>query len=186
MTLVPAETPVTTPELLTVATPGEADVHGVVAWGVAVPVNVVVLPAQALNVPDMVGSALIVTVADTEQPLSLLKVITLVPTETAVTIPALSIVATPGEADDHGVVGCGVCEPVSVVVPPIQTLNVPDIVKLLKTLKYTVEGAEAQPPAVVTTTVASCGADAHEAKVIVGFLIVVDENTAPGEVLVQA
>ena len=40
MTDVPAETPVTTPALLTVATPVFEDVHGVVAAGVPDPINV--------------------------------------------------------------------------------------------------------------------------------------------------
>ncbi|MBK9459744.1 MAG: hypothetical protein IPN94_09990 [Sphingobacteriales bacterium] len=59
----PAETPVTTPVELTVATLVEADAQGVVASGVPEPIKVVVAPIQALNVPVIVGKALIVTVA---------------------------------------------------------------------------------------------------------------------------
>ena len=63
MTLLPAVTPVTTPVLLTVATAGVADTHGLTAAGAAEPVKLVVLPTQALNVPVIVGVALTVTVA---------------------------------------------------------------------------------------------------------------------------
>jgi hypothetical protein len=69
ITLVPAETPVTTPELFIVATPGVADAHGVVASGVAEPVSVVVNPAHTDSVPDIVGKALTVTVAVIIHPL---------------------------------------------------------------------------------------------------------------------
>jgi hypothetical protein len=67
--LVPALTPVTTPALFTVATPGVAEIHGFTAAGVPDPVNVVVAPTQTVNVPVMVGSALTVTVAVLLQPL---------------------------------------------------------------------------------------------------------------------
>lgn len=63
ITLVPAATPVTTPALLTVATAGLAEIHGLTAAGVPEPVNVVVAPTQTVNVPVMVGAALTVTVA---------------------------------------------------------------------------------------------------------------------------
>lgn len=63
MTDVPAETPVTTPVLLTVATPVLDDVHGLVAEGVPDPLSVVTDPAHTVNVPVMVGNAFTVTVA---------------------------------------------------------------------------------------------------------------------------
>jgi len=66
---VPAETPVTKPVLLTVATPVDAEAHGVVASAVAEPVNCVVEPTQTLKVPVIVGNGLTVTVAFTVQPL---------------------------------------------------------------------------------------------------------------------
>ena len=62
MTLVPAVTPVTTPLLVTVATPVLADTHGLVVAAVADPVNVVVLPTHTLVVPLIVGRALTVTI----------------------------------------------------------------------------------------------------------------------------
>ncbi len=64
MTAVPAETPVTTPKLLTVATAVLPDAHGVVGCAVAEPLNVLVAPTQADRVPPMVGTLiLIVTLA---------------------------------------------------------------------------------------------------------------------------
>ena len=41
--------------LLTVATPGVADTQGLDTAAVAVPVNYVVAPTQAVNVPPIVG-----------------------------------------------------------------------------------------------------------------------------------
>ena len=64
ITDVPALTPVTSPVLLIVATLVDADDHGVVASAVAEPDNCVVLPTQALNVPVIVGSGLIVITAE--------------------------------------------------------------------------------------------------------------------------
>ena len=55
ITLVPAETPVTTPALVIVATPVEADTHGLETAAVPDPVNVVVKPTQTLKVPLIVG-----------------------------------------------------------------------------------------------------------------------------------
>ena len=59
----PAATPVTTPALLTVATAGVADIHGLDAAGVPDPVNVVVDPIHTLKVPVIVGRTLTVIVA---------------------------------------------------------------------------------------------------------------------------
>ena len=64
MTDVPALTPVTSPVLLIVATPVDADDHGEVASAVAEPDNCVVLPTQALSVPVIVGNGLTVMIAD--------------------------------------------------------------------------------------------------------------------------
>ena len=61
ITLVPAETDVTNPDGLTVATPVVAETHGLITAGVPEPVNCVVEPRQKLSVPVMVGSALTVT-----------------------------------------------------------------------------------------------------------------------------
>ena len=71
ITLVPFETPVTTPVLLTVATAGVADTHGLTAAGAPEPVHGVVLPVATLAAPVMVGSAFTVTVAVIVQPLLL-------------------------------------------------------------------------------------------------------------------
>ena len=67
MTLVPAVTPVTHPVSLTVATAGVADNQLLPAVG-AEPVNCVVAPIQAVNVPLIVGSAKMVTISITGQP----------------------------------------------------------------------------------------------------------------------
>ena len=61
MTLLPAVTPVTTPVLLTVATAGVADTHGLTAAAVGDPVSGVVLATHTFSVPVTVGSALIVS-----------------------------------------------------------------------------------------------------------------------------
>tara|TARA_R110002124_G_scaffold158197_3_gene325300 strand:+ start:76 stop:279 length:204 start_codon:yes stop_codon:yes gene_type:complete len=57
ITLVPAETPITTPELLTVATLGVEDVHGFVVLGAPEPVNEVVEPTHTVGLPEIVGVA---------------------------------------------------------------------------------------------------------------------------------
>jgi hypothetical protein len=64
MTDVPALMPVTSPVLLIVATPVDADDQGVVASAVAEPDNCVVLLTQALSVPVIVGSGLMVMIAE--------------------------------------------------------------------------------------------------------------------------
>lgn len=71
MVLVPEAIPVTNPVLLTVATAVFEDVHGVVADGVADPVNCVVEFTHAVKVPVMLGRALTVTTAVTMHPLVL-------------------------------------------------------------------------------------------------------------------
>ena len=71
ITEVPAATPDTTPEEETVATEVVAEVQGFEEAAVPDPVNVVDAPKQADTVPEMVGSALIVTVCVAVQPLLL-------------------------------------------------------------------------------------------------------------------
>ena len=71
ITEVPADTPVTTPEVEIVATPVDAETQALDVAAVAEPVNVVLAPIQAFVVPVMVGKALIVTVCVAEQPLLL-------------------------------------------------------------------------------------------------------------------
>ena len=76
MVVVPAETPETTPELLTVATAILLDDQGVVGLAVPEPVNVLVAPTQADDVPLIVGEAftVIVLVAVFVQPLAAVPV----------------------------------------------------------------------------------------------------------------
>jgi hypothetical protein len=59
---VPADTPVTNPVLLTVATDVFDDTHGLKAAAVALPVSWVVRPKQSFNVPVIVGSGFTVMV----------------------------------------------------------------------------------------------------------------------------
>ena len=77
ITLVPAETPVTKPVALTVATLGVAEVQGVVAWAVAEPVNCVVEATTTLRVPVIVGNGFTVIIVVPE------FVVQPVPVETA-------------------------------------------------------------------------------------------------------
>ena len=67
----PADTPVTTPVLLIVATPVFDDTHGFTAAAVAEPVKASVAPTQIGPVPVIVGKAFIVTLAVVVQPLLL-------------------------------------------------------------------------------------------------------------------
>jgi hypothetical protein len=69
MTLLPPATPVTTPVLLTVATPGVPDTHGLVAAAVPDPAKAVVKPTQTDSVPVIVGAGFTVTVAVVLHPL---------------------------------------------------------------------------------------------------------------------
>jgi hypothetical protein len=70
MVAVPGVTPVTTPVLLTVATPGLDEVHGVAA-GVPEPVRVMVEPLHTAVGPEMVGCAVTVIVMVFAHPLLL-------------------------------------------------------------------------------------------------------------------
>ena len=63
MILVPTDTPDTTPELLTVATLGDAETQGIVEAAEPEPVKAVVVFVVTVNVPEIVGSYT-VTVAD--------------------------------------------------------------------------------------------------------------------------
>ena len=133
--LVPADTPVTTPELFTVATPGVAEAHGVVPSGEADPVNVVVNPTQTLNVPVIVGNALTVIVAVCVQPILFVKVITLVPAEIPVTKPVLSTIAIPGVFDTHGEAAAGVSIEFNGVVELTHTFKFPVIADALQSVR---------------------------------------------------
>ena len=124
----PAETPVTTPLLLTLATAVFDETQGVVVAAVAEPVSVVVKPAQTVSVPVIVGSAFTVTVAVMIQPFELVYVITEVPTATPVTTPVLFTVATAVFEETQGFVADGAADPLSTVVEAIQTSKVPVMV----------------------------------------------------------
>ena len=127
ITLVPEATPVTRPVLLTVATPVDADTHGVVEAAVPEPASWVVDPTHEVRVPVIEGKELTVTVAVVLHPPPLVKVITLVPAATPVTRPVPLTVATVVVPDTQGVVVAAVPEPVSCVIAPAQTVKVPVI-----------------------------------------------------------
>ena len=67
ITLVPAETAVTRPDIFTVATPGLADTQGETGSAVPDPVNWVVDPMHTSRVPVMVGKAFTVTAVASEE-----------------------------------------------------------------------------------------------------------------------
>ena len=69
MVAVPVATPVTIPVALTVAIAVFEELQGLVVAGIPLPVNCVVNPAHADNVPVTVGNAFIVTVAVALPPL---------------------------------------------------------------------------------------------------------------------
>ena len=134
----PAETPVTTPALVTVAMAGLLLAHVPPVVGE----SVVVEPVQILVAPVIlaVGSALTVTGdvgAETQPVVVLVKEKVTLPAETPVTTPALVTVATAGLLLDHvpPVVG------VRVVVEPTQILLPPEI--LTTGIALTVTGAVA-------------------------------------------
>ena len=56
MILVPTDTPETTPELLTVATLGDAETQGIVEAAEPEPVKAVVVFVVTVKVPEIVGS----------------------------------------------------------------------------------------------------------------------------------
>ena len=69
MIVEPVETPVTKPVLLIVATPVDADIHGLLIAGEPEPVSCVVEPMLVAKIPVIVGgdeTALIVTVKGAE------------------------------------------------------------------------------------------------------------------------
>ena len=111
---VPAATPVTNPDVLTIARVG---VELLQVPPVVVSVKAVVLPTQTLLVPPIaagaVGRAYTVTVEGVLHPPLLVKVITLVPASTPVTRPVPLTVATVVVPDTHGVVVAAVPDPIN-------------------------------------------------------------------------
>ena len=71
MTLVPFDTPVTTPVLLTVATAGVPDTHGLTTAGVPNPMSVIGVPRQVAAGPLINGRLFTVIVLVIVQPLLL-------------------------------------------------------------------------------------------------------------------
>jgi hypothetical protein len=137
---VPAETPVTNPLALTVATVAFEVDHAFEVAGEAEPVNCVIPLTQIILVPLTVGSAFTVNDVVVEHPLTSVYVIVVVPVEREVTNPVAFTVATAGFEDVHGVTAAGVPDPLNCVVDAIHPDNVPDIVG--KALKVTTVVAE--------------------------------------------
>lgn len=125
MVVVPADTPVTTPVLLIVATPVLDDTQGLDAAGLADPVNVMVDPTQTTDGPVMVGRALTVTGTEAEQLLLLVNVMVAVPGLLPVTTPVELTVATVELELTHGLDAAGVPVAERLIVDPTQTLPGP-------------------------------------------------------------
>jgi hypothetical protein len=92
------------------------------------PANIVVLPTQVVNTPEMVDNAVMITVLEIEQPREFVNVIVEVPDETPVIKPAEDIVDTAIFELIHGFKVAAVPEPVNDVVAPTQAESVPVIV----------------------------------------------------------
>ena len=126
--VVPGLTPVTNPEPFTIATAVLEELQGFVIAGVVFPVNCVVVLAQIIKFPVMVGNGFTVIVTVVWQPLELVYVIEVVPALTVVTKPVLSTVATAELDEVHALDEAAVALPVNWVEFPIHTFNVPVIV----------------------------------------------------------
>jgi hypothetical protein len=111
-----------------------ADTHGFTAAGTPDPVNVVVLPTQAVKVPVIVGSGLTVSTCVAVLPLLSVYVIVVVPVVTVLNTPPLVIVATPGALDTYGLTAAGIPEPTNVIELPRHTSAGPLMVGTLLTV----------------------------------------------------
>ena len=109
----PAATPTTAPELLTVATPVFDDDHGVIVDGFVVALKLTFDPTQIDDDPVMIGNGFTVTVVVLAHPLLFVYVIVVVPTDKAVTNPLVLTVATDVAELVQGLVTAAVPEPVS-------------------------------------------------------------------------
>jgi len=103
------------------------DTHGLVVAAVALPDNVILDPTQTVLFPVIVGFALMVIVAVTEQLLLFVYVIVVVPALTPVTRPFVTV-ATAVLLEVHGFVVAGEPDPVNCIVDPTQTGELPEIV----------------------------------------------------------
>jgi hypothetical protein len=104
------------------------DIQGFKVAEMPEPANIVVLPTQVVNTPEMVDNAVMITVLEIEQPREFVYVIVEVPDETPVIKPAEDIVATAIFELIHGFKAAAVLEPVNDVVAPTQAESVPVIV----------------------------------------------------------
>jgi len=111
--VLPAATPTTPPELLTVAIPVFDDDHGVVVDGFVVALKLTFDPTQIDDDPVITGNGFTITVTFLAQPLVFVYVMILLPTDTVVTNPPELIVATLVVAEIQGFVVAAVALPVS-------------------------------------------------------------------------
>jgi len=110
---VPAATPTTAPEPLTVATFVFEEDHGEVVDGFVVALKFTFDPTQIDDEPVMIGNGFTVNVAVLEHPLLSVYVIVVVPTDNAVTNPLMVTVATDVAELVQGLIAAAVPEPVS-------------------------------------------------------------------------
>ena len=110
---VPAATPTTAPELLTVATLVFDDDHGVLVAGFVVALKLTFDPTQIDDDPVITGNGFTITVTFLTQPLVFVCVMILVPTDTVETNPPVLTVATLVVAETQGFVVAAVALPVN-------------------------------------------------------------------------
>ena len=111
--VVPPLIPVTNPVLFTVATLVLEELQGFVVAAVALPINCVVVLAQIIRFPVIVGYGFTVTETEVWQPFVLVYVIVVVPALTPVTKPVLETVATAVLEEIHALVDDAVALPVN-------------------------------------------------------------------------
>lgn len=105
---VPAETPLTTPVNVTVATEISEETQGFTRADAILLDSDVVSPWQRLNVPVIMASALTVIISVLVQPFNPVKVIVVVPAATPVTTPLALMVATVKSEETHGLSAAGI------------------------------------------------------------------------------
>jgi hypothetical protein len=127
---VPAATPTTAPEPLTVATFVFEEDHGVVVNGFVVALKLTFDPTQIEDDPVITGNGFTITVTFLIQPLVFVYVIILVPNDEVVTNPPALTAATLVVAETHGFVVAAVALPVSwlvlfkqIIVSPVMVGN---------------------------------------------------------------
>lgn len=117
---VPAETPVTNPELDTVATVVFSDTHAFEPASISAPVNWMFDPAHKAVLPLTTGRSFTVNVFDATQPLLSVYEMILVPKLVPLSNPLLFTTAIIGLLDIQGLVDDAMPEPLSCVNASLQ------------------------------------------------------------------